>query len=143
MKKMMTIMLLALVCVFTACADDVKTNDVSKLPPKAQSILKNFAADILVIEIDNEIFGNKYEVKLTDGTEIDFDKNGEWNSIDCKSTSVPKQFIPQKIEKYVTTNYKTAIISKIEKSPKGYDIELSNELDLKFNLQGDFLRIDD
>lgn len=140
----MTIMLVAIVCVCTACADDVTTTDISKLPAKAQSYLKYFDASVAYIEIDNNgIAGKTYEVRLSDGAEIDFDKNGEWKDVDCKTKPVPKEFIPAPIANYVKTNYPNEFVTHIDRDSRGYDVELSNHLDLKFDASGNFLRFDD
>lgn len=137
-------MLVAIVCVCTACADDVTTTDISKLPAKAQTCLKYFDAPVAYIEIDNEgIGGRTYEVRLTDGTEIDFDKKGEWIDVDCKSKSVPKEIIPTSIANYVKANYPNEFVTHIDRDSRGYDVELSNHLDLKFDASGNFIRFDD
>ena len=41
------------------------------------------------------------------------------------------------------THFAGATVVKIDKEYYGYDVELSNDLDLKFNAQGQFMRIDD
>ncbi|MBQ7441272.1 MAG: PepSY-like domain-containing protein [Prevotella sp.] len=51
--------------------------------------------------------------------------------------------IPEVIKQYVNENFPESIITKIEKERYGYDIELSNDLELKFNKQGYILRMDD
>jgi len=43
----------------------------------------------------------------------------------------------------VNKNFKGATIVKIDKEHYGYEVELSNGLDLKFNCNGSFMMIDD
>ena len=89
----------------------------------------------------------EYEVRLSDGTEIDFTRKGEWKNIDCKHsniyTSVPAELIPIEIANYVKASFPDEDIVKIDKERYGYEIELSNDLELKFNKQGQLLYIDD
>lgn len=56
---------------------------------------------------------------------------------------VPAKLIPANIANYVNKNFKGATIVKIDKEHYGYEVELSNGLDLKFNCNGSFMMIDD
>ena len=42
MRQIFSFLMVALLCVCTACADDFTTTDVSSLPAKAQQYLKHF-----------------------------------------------------------------------------------------------------
>ena len=79
----------------------------------------------------------EYEVRLSDGTEIDFTRNGEWKNIDCKHssiyTSVPDALIPVEIANYVKATFPDETIIKIDKDRRDWEIELSNHLEIKFN----------
>lgn len=46
-----------------------------------------------------------YEVKLADGTKIDFDARGEWTDVERPGGVVPDGLIPQPILKFVAANY--------------------------------------
>ena len=80
---------------------------------------------------------------LNDGSKIEFDKNGNWDSVDCKTQAVPNSLVPASIRKYVKTNFRGQKIVKIDKESYGYEIELSNKLELKFSKQGRLIEIDD
>lgn len=95
------------------------------------------------MEFDREFNGGKYEVTLNDGTQIDFDKKGVWDKIDCEAGAVPAALIPGTIANYVKTNFAGAKVTKIDKERYGYEIELSNGLELKFNKAGQLLSMDD
>ena len=90
-----------------------------------------------------EIDDGKYEVHLNDGTEINFDRKGNWDKVDCKLKAVPAHLIPATIASNVETQFSGTVITKIDKERYGYEIELSNGLDLKFNRQGMLSEIDD
>lgn len=127
-------------------ARDTYSHDASVLPEAARTtISENFNAQISVVKIDKD-FGrvSEYEVILTDGTEISFDRDGIWDNIEVSaSKSVPSVFVPTAIAEYVKTNYPELSIVGIDKERGGYEIELSNGIDMKFNKQGKFLRYDD
>lgn len=146
MKKIFSILfILSLLCQ-VAVGRDFVTHDVSRLPVKARELVnKNFPeVNISYLKIDNELFKSKnYEVTLTNGTEIEFDKNGEWKEIDCKRNSVPAVFVSAPIMEYVNQYYPDQRIVKIEKLRRGYQIELTNDLDITFDSKGRFLRMDD
>ncbi len=56
---------------------------------------------------------------------------------------MPSQLIPAIIAEYVETSFPGQIIVKIDKEPTGVDIELGNDLELKFNKNGKLIDIDD
>lgn len=133
---------------FVVCAQakDTYVHDASVLPKAAQTtIADNFKAKVSVVKIDKD-FGriSEYEAILTDGTEISFDRNGNWDNVEvANSASVPVALIPKAIREYVAANQKGQRIVGIDKERNGYDIELSNGVDMKFDKAGAFIRYDD
>lgn len=107
-------------------------------------INKHFpGATIAGVEPDNEFGGVEYDIHLNDGTEVDFDKNNQWEQVDCKGKAVPAALIPTNIANYVKTNYQAVAIAKIDKKNySGYEIELANGMELKFDASGKFVGID-
>ncbi|MDE7345969.1 MAG: PepSY-like domain-containing protein [Muribaculaceae bacterium] len=145
MKKLMLI-LAVLFGVMTASARDNYSHDVDVLPDAAKTVLsRNFKSDVSHIKIGKE-FGKirKYEVILTDGSEISFDKHGNWKDVEVGSTkSVPSGLIPSPIATFIDNNQSKAKVTGIEKNAYGYNVELSNGVDVKFSEKGKFLRYDD
>lgn len=145
MKKL----LLFLVIIIGFCSASARNNyshDVKVLPIAAQTILKNnFKAEVSHIKIERE-WGNisEYDVILTDGSEITFDSKGNWKDIEVRqNSSVPAKLVPDAISGYVKQNQKKAHITGIERKRSGYEVELSNGVEMKFNADGKFLRYDD
>lgn len=141
------ILLLAmLVSSLSLWADDVISHDVSGLPEIAQKVITdNFKAEISYIKIDKD-FGriSDYKVVLSDGSEIKFERSGAWEEVEVNSPAVvPDYFIHRSIKQFVNKKHKGANIVKIEKERRGYEIELSNGIDIKFNPKGEFVRYDD
>ena len=138
-------LLIALVAVIgmsaAAAARDTYAHDASVLPKAAQTTLsQNFKAHVSVVKIDKD-FGriSDYEVILTDGTEITFDRDGNWENVEVSvNGTIPSAFIPSSIADYVRTNMSGQKIVGIEKERTGYDIELANGVDMKFDKNGQF-----
>ena len=128
---------------FVSCKDVIITAD--KLPAAAQTFIKEYfpGSDISYAKKDKELTKTTYEVVLQDGTEIDFDSKGQWDKIDCKRATVPAKLIPDAIATYVQTNFPGQAIVKIDKELFGYEIELLNDLELKFDKNGRLVNIDD
>ena len=146
MKKIM--ILLALVFSF-AVSDSYALNDkiISKnqLPAQAQSFLnENFAGSgISYAKLETDFFERSYEVMLSDGTKLEFTGKGNWKEVDCRYSEVPEAIIPAPVKKYISDNYKGSKVLKIERDSRGYDVKLSNRLELKFNKDFEIVDIDD
>ena len=81
---------------------------------------------------------------LTDGTEISFDRQGNWKEVETSAQkSVPSAFVPAAAQRYVKEQHKGQHIVGIERTRGGYDVELSNGIDIKFNDAGSFVKYDD
>lgn len=144
MKKILFLILLIL-GISSVTARDTYSHDISVLPVAAQTIVKdNFKAKVNHIKIDKE-WGkvSEYDVVLMDGTEISFDQKGNWKDIEVNiKRSVPERFVPAAITTYLKQNHKKAHIIGIEKKKSGYEVELSNGIEMKFSSDGKFLRYD-
>ncbi len=119
----------------TACVDE-------KIPPHSQAFIDKYFPNSTVVLVemdDDDDNGRKYSVLLNDGTKIEFDLQGEWKRVGRNKTGVPATLIPKSISEYVKTNYPEEVITKLSLKPYGYKIELSNDEDVRFNLQGQFI----
>lgn len=146
MKKILLALIAVLGISASALAKDTYSRDVTVLPKAAQTVLaQNFKSKVSVIKIDKELGRiSDYEVILTDGTEISFDRDGNWENIEVGVKSkIPSVFIPKAISNYVKTAQPGKNIVGIEKERGGYEIELSNGIDMKFDKEGKFLRYTD
>lgn len=146
MKKfLLSLVAIVGIALFTQ-AKDTYAHDASVLPKAAQTVIaKNFKAKVSVVKIDKD-FGriSEYEAILTDGTEISFDRDGNWENVEVgNNSSVPAAFVPEAIRRYVAANQSGQRIVGIDKERHGYDVELSNGVEMKFDKAGTFLRYDD
>ena len=152
MKKTIKIIAFTAISAFTlsACNDDDDETVISadNLPAAAKSFLSTYFTNESVVKVEKnapgEADGTLYEVDLTNGYEVDFTEQGNWTDVsqDDDTKTIPIGFIPEKIVQYISTNYPNAGINSIDTEINIYEVELNNQLDLFFDLEGNFLRID-
>ncbi len=146
MKRIALMLALVVGMAVSMSASDTYAHDASVLPEAARTtIANNFKSTVSLVKIDKD-FGrvSEYEVILNDGTEITFDRNGNWDNVETSNAkSVPAAFVPKGVRDYVAKNQPGTHIVGIDKERNGYDIELSNGVEIKFNKAGQFVRYDD
>ena len=140
--KVMRFLLMALMCLMTSSimADDTPI-PVEQLPEAAKVFVKDNFKGQKIIYAEKD--WNSFECRLADGSKIEFNKKGTWKKIDRKAIAVPAGIVPETIMEYVKANFPGCDVTKIEKERYGYEIELSNDIDLRFNYQGVLIGMDD
>lgn len=141
---------LSLLVTTTSCDSDDDNNEsainVTDLPKAADTFVTTYFPNATYVLITKQnvadLDGSLYDVKLSNNFEIDFDINGNWIDIDGNHQAVPLELVPEKIQVYVTTNYPNQFVTSIDKERTTVEVELSNNIDLVFDLQGNFIRID-
>ena len=144
MKNLFACGIFAFLMLLTGCTD--KPVLPAQLPmPITSFIQQNFPGQTISFATkDLEITGWQYDVVLADGTQIDFDTDKMWDKIQCTmSNPVPTALIPAPITTHLQTNFPDAMVLKIDKERFGYEVELANGLELKFNQQGALMEVDD
>lgn len=145
MKKMLlSALAVAALAITPSMAEDVAIK-ADRLPDAAQKFLKtHFAQNSVVVAThDKDITDNDYTVMLDNGIKIEFDATGKWESVKSRSGKMPAGVVPVKIQGYITEHYPTSGVEKIERKRYGYEVELTNDLDLRFDLNGKFVGLDD
>ncbi|ELZ2491907.1 PepSY-like domain-containing protein, partial [Campylobacter coli] len=104
----------------------------SELPRNAQDFIsKNFkTAQIALVKKDID----SYDVTLNDGTEIDFIITGEWKDVDGKYKALPNSILPNIMPKISASS--NAQIIEVSREINGYKFELSNQLKIYTDTQG-------
>lgn len=146
MNKMKTIAIIALMALSTFGFAQKKVINNNQLPANAQTFIKNnFAINQIssTIEEQESLFSKEYKVILNNGTEIEFNKSGNWEEVDGHKTAIPLKIVPRTIQNYVAKSFPNTQIVKIKKSLRKYEVEISNGLELEFNKKGQFTKIDD
>ncbi|MDE7414228.1 MAG: PepSY-like domain-containing protein [Muribaculaceae bacterium] len=137
-KKLFLIIVVCIMAAGNANAFiDKYTIQREELPEKAQQMLvEHFPkAKISMIKVDRHLLKKTdYDVKLTNGTLIEFSNSGQWTSIDCGKKNVPENLLHKTIHNYIRKNYDGTTIVKCKKRNTGFDVGLSNGKVLRFNL---------
>lgn len=126
---------------------EINSEEVSspfqQMPANIKSFLAKYypKATVAKYESKTTVAGKKYEFKLNNGAEIDFDKNGNCEEISDKQ-GVPSALIPATINAYLSKNYKGVKVESIDKESNKIKVDLINDIDLEFDKNGKFLRID-
>ena len=144
MKKL-AVLLVALVAVFSvAKADDDRPIEVSQLPKTAQVFVKKYFSNkkVALAKEDSGLFSSTYEVMFTDGSKVEFDKNGNWDDVSCQN--MPAGIVPKAILAKVKSMSPNLKVVKIDRRDNGgYEIELSNRQELEFNKKLQLVDLDD
>ena len=130
--------------------EEVKINE-NRLPETARTFIRqNFPhTTILSAEKEREDGVKQYNVRLADGTEIEFDAKGNWKSIECEFSVLPETALLPTISGYITENYPGSKAYKIDKKYGGYEVEITapsgspqpgSDIELIFNAFGEFVR---
>ena len=134
MKRIIILMLVAFAASFPALVFAGTPINQSDLPKAAQTFLsKHFPGDkVRKVEKEQGRRGAEYEVDLVSGAEVEFRENGDWKEVKAaKGQAVPAAIIPSAISKYVATNHAGKTIVEISRKRGGYEVELSNGVELK------------
>ena len=133
------------VILLTLSACDDRPVAPAELPQEIQSFVQqNFPGQtISFAQKDWEWFGYQYDITLADGTQVSFDTSNVWDKVESHLAPVPAALIPAPIATYVGTSFPAVAIVKIDKERYGYEVELANDLELKFNQQGALMEMDD
>lgn len=141
--KSLTVTILTLILTgFTGISQSNSLQTIS-LPDTITQYVNLHFPEQTIIEIDREIEGFQriYEIELNDGTEIDITKNGEPLKIETKN-AIPVSVIPATVLAYVNANFPQNSIKEWEIKKKRQKIELTDNRELIFDLEGNFIRFD-
>ena len=126
----------------TSCNSDKKTKVIN-------DFVRAYFPDTEVIA--NIKDGLDCDVTLSDYTQIGFDGNLfgklEWDEVDCRhaslSTTVPTALVPVEITNYVNHIHGSQSITKISKDNHGWEIALSNGIEIEFDRRFNVIDFDD
>lgn len=142
MKRLILSIVLVVAAIASAYAFvDSYTIDRDKLPQEAQEMLEEYfpKAKVGMIKIDRHLLKKTdYDVRLVNGTTIEFNNSGKWRRVDCKTRQVPEGLVPKTISRHVARNYADVKVVSISKKASGYEIGLSDDVVLKYDHLGIF-----
>lgn len=137
MTKKLFALLITLTVISTSNAFADWVVPVSSLPQKSKSFIQQVYpnAQIWMVERD----GGKFEVKLSNGVQIDFLHNGNWHSIDGEYNAVPYNALPANIANTIRNTYPQAAVIEAEKEWCNYKIKLNNFMELLISGNGQLI----
>lgn len=119
----------------------------NELPQEARNFINTHFAQVTIEETEKndswyDLDKNEmYEVKLSNGTKLDFNREGEVTEIDGEER-IPDAALPSPIVAYVEANFSGAHIVGWELDDDEQEVELSDGTELEFNLEDQFLKED-
>lgn len=137
----MIVMMVGTISVFAALPFDKYSINRNDLPEAAKEMLDEYfpKAKVSMIKVDRHLLKKTdYDVKLTNGTKIEFSNKGKWTNVDCKKKSVPESLVPKAIRNSVAKKYAGEKIVRISRSSLYYTVGLSNDKNLKYDRLGIF-----
>lgn len=160
MKKNQIVLavLLTIMFGFIACSsdDNGKTDNVeqiseTQLPEHSKSFVRkvfpnaSFRHTAKVTEPN--YYGTVYATSLDNKVEIDFDRAGNWTEVEMSDNSaIPMDFLRVEVAHildYVNKNYVGHTILELDRDlTRGFEVTLSNSLELIFNIKQEFIGVD-
>ena len=136
-----TVLSLVFALVAVACHSDEKVIGYTELPVQAQQFVKQYFPTATYSRVEKEKDHGKweYEVLLSDGTKIDFSDKGDWKSVDCKFSVLPKGIVPTVILLDIEKRYPSAQPYKRATEIGGYEVDIPG-FDLYYSQNGTFIR---
>ncbi len=144
MKKIL-VFCATLLCSAAMMANDVLVT-VDQMPASAQAFLKTYFPNdnIAYATADRTMtFVTDYDVRLADGTEIEFNRDGSLRKIECKMRPMPEGIVPAKMVAYIQAAFPNVLIKEYKIEYFGQKVELTNGLELIFDNDGNPRGIDD
>lgn len=144
-KVLVALMSILALSTSTVHADNDKPIQIGDMPQAARRfITAHFNnAKVSLAMVDADLFAKSYEVIFTDGTKVEFDKNGIWTEVDCKRGTVPGSVLSIAMRNYIAEHYPAESVTKIERSKNEYEVKLSNGMELTFDGKYRLVDIDD
>ncbi len=142
-KTIQFLVLLSAISVLTVACDKESIVNADGLPSSAQTyITQHFPAlDVLQVVKERDDLRVSYDVYLSEGYKLEFNKKGEIQGVEGNN-KLPDSVVPAKILAYVNANYPDQFIIDWELDDRGQEVKLNNRLELVFDKNGNFLRLD-
>ncbi len=142
MKKALFILIaLVLTISLPLQADNDQVITFDQLPATAQAMLKTHFEKKIPLVITSD--WDDYKVMYQSGEKVEFDKKGNWRDIECKTSLVPVELIPEQIKANVNATFPGASITEIDRDRRGYSVKLNNGMELEYNKNFQMIEIDD
>lgn len=130
MKKIAIFLLSVMMLTSSAYAIQRRNISANQLPRTARTYLQTYLADQSirqVTEVTDE-YKVTYEVQLTNGSLIVFNRDGGWKVISMPEQTVPRDIIPADIQMFLERNYgRYWTVTRIAKVKEGYKVTVNGQ----------------
>jgi hypothetical protein len=130
-----------------SCEEDEKDIPETDLPQEARNFIELHFPGTTIKRIvrDNER-SIDYDIWLQNGFFLEFNEAGNWVEIDGKGAAIPVAIInelPDALTTYLSENYAADTVISLDLDGGVYEVELSTGLELIFDTNGTFVRLED
>ena len=145
MKKIIFVLASIMMTAGIASADNDRIIAFDQLPTKAREFVKQYfpSEKVSYVKEESDFMELSYEVVFAQGTKVEFSGQGEWKEVDCRYSTLNEKLVPAQIRDYVSKNFPDTKFVKIEKGYRGYEVKLTNRLELTFDAEYHLVDIDD
>lgn len=145
MKKIIFVLASIMMTAGIASADNDRIIAFDQLPAKAREFVKQYfpSEKVSYVKEESDFMELSYEVVFAQGTKVEFSGQGEWKEVDCRYSTLNEKLVPAQIRDYVSKNFPDTKFVKIEKGYRGYEVKLTNRLELTFDAEYRLADIDD
>ena len=110
---------------------------VSSLPQKSRAFINSTFPGVQIWKVERD--GGKFEVKLSNGVDIDFYINGDWKDISGGWVTIPFTVLPAAVANTVRQTYPQAMMVDVEKEWGNYKVKLNNMMELYVTASGQLM----
>ena len=118
-------------------------NGATEIPTAIKTYIETHFPSNTIVRAEKDTENNTitYEIYLNENINLEFDSAS--NIIDVDGViQLPNSVIPQSILDYVSVNYPNNVITDWELEFNHQQVELNNNIELEFEMNGNFIRID-
>jgi hypothetical protein len=144
MKHFILSVSLLLFGVGVACAVPARPISKERLPDAAQQFLQEYFSSEQITSVHEygPVARRVYEVMLGNATHIEFAANGQWREVESGG-ALPAGIVPPSIESCAVKRYPSCVIRSVERGRHGWEVGLSNGVELTFDKGLRLIEVDD
>lgn len=117
---------------------------LSELPQSARQLLQTYFPGARVLQCVHSRTWDEYEVKVSGGYDLEFDRKGRWEEIDSHDNPLAPELVkllPAPVGEYLEQHYPGAKVESMEQRKNLYKLTLVHpETHLYFSKVGEFVK---
>lgn len=128
MKKIFLALIAVMLVAGVAIADDkIVEIPFNKVPDLAQRTVKSYFPENSVVKAEknkSKDMKNRTSVVLDNDATLEFDKDGHWMVVDCRSSKVPMKMVNGMVQMYLSKNYPGRDVVYMGREKKNGDVTI-------------------